>query len=156
MPSQTSWPGTESQKSDGSDRRWVGRVDARTQDKCYPIHVLPSLLNRRAPDQDFKRELWWSGHSLHRRGWRANRSITLQVVMGGIFSSLCYVKKGLCTLFYGHIHLSVLLRKQRALRIYIFNGRSYRQSQWGFYDITDLETARGLFILFMPIHCMWF
>lgn len=80
MPSEASWPGAESQKSDKFEKQWG--VHIRTQDRCYPIHVLLAQRWHHLSDQEdtdhqlSKGELWWSGYSIHWWGRRSNHRIT--------------------------------------------------------------------------------
>lgn len=91
MPSEASWPGAESQKSDKFEKQWG--VHTRTQDRCYPIHVLLAQRWHHLSDQEgtdhqlSKGELWWSGYSIH---WWGRRSVR----------QLCCLERELCTLFH--------------------------------------------------------
>lgn len=119
MPSETSRPGAESQKSDGFDKQW--RVHTRTQNRRHPIHVLPAQPRQLLPNQEdsdhqrsFQWELWWSGYPVHWRGWRSNHGITLRFLTVGILSAdvsveLDDAEKELCTLFHTHFLFSSVL-----------------------------------------------
>lgn len=107
MPSEASWPGAESQKSDKFEKQ--RRVHPRTQDRCYQIHVLLAQRWQHLSDQEgtdhqlSKGELWSSGYSIHRWGWRSNHRI--KPPFSNSWNTLCWCATTVVLFRKGTVHL---------------------------------------------------